>query len=989
VADAPSAMRSNACTVQRFGGCYGSEMMTDSNELLRRYAADRSEPAFTELVQRHIDLVYSAALRQVNGDTSAAEDVTQTVFTDLARKATRLTRHPSLTGWLYTSTHYLAAKARRAELRRRVREQTACAMNQIHESPDPEPAWSELRPVLDDVMHELNATDREAVLLRLFEHRPLAEVGARLGLSEDAARLRVDRALDKLRTALAKRGVTSTAAALAAALSGQAVGAAPVGLALQVAHATLAAGGGLGASLANFLTLTKAKLIGVGAVGVVAIGLLMPAWLNHHGRAATATTDSVSPAPASAAPAASAESAKPLPAETVASSNKLVLHFVAADNGTPIPNVGMDYWLWGGPDDGHKQLQSTRFGICNVPVPRDTATQLILVSQVDGFAETRLAWRPDRGETIPAEYTLRLARAVPIGGKVVDADDQPVAGAQIGFGNQTDPAQETRPQSDNFSWPFWITTTTGADGTWHIDRIAKEVIRTITGAASHPEHVRMDVNVAGNLEVETQLLARSYVFHLGRAVTIQGVVVDPDGNPVPNATVLVGFMGEVNSRKTKSLANGTFSVAGCKPGKGPLNAEAQGFAPTMQEVEIGTNTGSFRLTLQRGKLARLIVVDKRGTPVPNATVSLNTAISGPTGLVPTAQIEFTRNTGADGRVQWDGAPDRELAFNAYAAGYMRSDDVTVRPDGQQHEIILSPALTISGTVRDAATGQPVPRFRIITGWPARDRMTGTTNATWSRIDRFWLSFEGGKFRHVFEEPVVSGIKDPTFVFKVEAEGYAPFITRVVLADEGEAQFDVRLRAASATTVTVLLPDGRPAANADIDLVSPGSRLILVPGGFSHQHASGSVLRTDASGHFLLPPDETIKRVIAAHPDGYVEATVAALTAEPVLRLQPWGRLEGTVLVKGQPAAGCELSLQYEQGDITTVLLDFQTFRVKANDSGHFLFPQVPPGKHKLVRVVETKTGEQTWWNLKPLQEVEIRPGETTTVTAEVPTPVTQ
>ena len=132
-------------------------MTTDDDiELLRRYVTERSEAAFTDLVQRHIDLVYSAALRQVSGDVAAAQDVTQAVFADLARKASRLGRHTSLTGWLYTSTRYLAANARRTEQRRRSSEQQAPAMNQLLQSPNPDPAWQDLQPVLDDVMHELS-----------------------------------------------------------------------------------------------------------------------------------------------------------------------------------------------------------------------------------------------------------------------------------------------------------------------------------------------------------------------------------------------------------------------------------------------------------------------------------------------------------------------------------------------------------------------------------------------------------------------------------------------------------------------------------------------------------------------------------------------------------------------------------------------------------------------------------------------------------------
>jgi RNA polymerase sigma factor (sigma-70 family) len=149
--------------------------------LLRHYAADRSEAAFTELVRRHVDLVYSAALRQVDGNEQHASDAAQMVFTDLARKASRLIKHPSLTGWLYTSTRYAAAAIRRSDQRRRARELEAHTMNQLLQPSGTEPDWNHIRPVLDEAMHELKADDREALLLRFFERLPLAEGGIAVG----------------------------------------------------------------------------------------------------------------------------------------------------------------------------------------------------------------------------------------------------------------------------------------------------------------------------------------------------------------------------------------------------------------------------------------------------------------------------------------------------------------------------------------------------------------------------------------------------------------------------------------------------------------------------------------------------------------------------------------------------------------------------------------------------------------------------------------
>src|ERR1019366_8666013 len=157
--------------------------MIDDNELLLRYAEQRSEPAFAELVRRHLGLVYHAALRQVGGDAHRAQDVAQTVFTDLARKAALLARRPALVGWLYTSTRFAAAQVVRGERRRQVREQEAHTMTEIFSDATPATDWERLRPVIDDALLALNELDREAVLLRYFEGHPFAEIGARLSAS--------------------------------------------------------------------------------------------------------------------------------------------------------------------------------------------------------------------------------------------------------------------------------------------------------------------------------------------------------------------------------------------------------------------------------------------------------------------------------------------------------------------------------------------------------------------------------------------------------------------------------------------------------------------------------------------------------------------------------------------------------------------------------------------------------------------------------------
>jgi len=226
--------------------------MTPDGELLRQYAEHRNDAAFAELVRRHLDFVYSVALRQANGDVHLAQDATQTVFVDLARKARHLSNRSTLAGWLHTSARFAVGNAIRGEARRRIREQEATTMQ--NNSTTPEINWTEIGPLLDEAVSELKESDREAVLLRFFKNLNYQEVGAILGLEEDAARKRVDRALEKLREHFTRRGVTTSAIILTAAISTNSVTAAPVGLAAKVTTSALAGASGLtlgGAFLLN------------------------------------------------------------------------------------------------------------------------------------------------------------------------------------------------------------------------------------------------------------------------------------------------------------------------------------------------------------------------------------------------------------------------------------------------------------------------------------------------------------------------------------------------------------------------------------------------------------------------------------------------------------------------------------------------------------------------------------------------------------------
>jgi len=253
----------------------------DDWQLLKSYARDDSQDAFTEIVRRRVNLVHSAALRQVR-EPELARDVTQLVFANLARRAKSLKPKGTLAGWLYRDASFTSRDILRRERRRVAREQEAVAMQDTGTEITPD--WPRIQPRLDAALGTLGQTDRDAVLLRFFEQCSLKDVGSALGMEEDAARKRVSRALERLRILLARQGLTTTSAALSVALAAHAVQAAPAGLTAGVVTNSLAAGSaavtGTTAFMEFFTMTTKLKATIAAAAVLATVGT--PLFLQHQ-----------------------------------------------------------------------------------------------------------------------------------------------------------------------------------------------------------------------------------------------------------------------------------------------------------------------------------------------------------------------------------------------------------------------------------------------------------------------------------------------------------------------------------------------------------------------------------------------------------------------------------------------------------------------------------------------------------------------------------
>jgi len=908
--------------------------MNTDNQLLAEYADRGSEGAFRELVQRHINMVHCAALREARGNVALAEDITQEVFTQFARRAKKLSSHPALAGWLYTCVRQITANIRRAEDRRQRREHEAFLMNELLGPNQDNQLWQQVRPVLDDVMHELDDEDRTAVVLRFFEGLSLKEVGVALGLTENAARMRVERSLEKLHVRLSRRGINSTASTLAGVLVAGAVLSASSTFAASVATgamASAAAGHASAFSLAKALSIVKSKTVLVGSIAILASGIILWKHFEPHSNSGAAKMPAQSTAPAmDSMDANNGAQAEPTPVVVSAAPTnaavpaQMALQLLDTDTGEPLPGAKL-YLFYMFKDGRGKAFHTVTdgHGRAGVDVPQPPYWALNMFVTADGHVPkvTTFGFR----RAMPSEYSMKLERGVSIGGVVLDESGRPISNAKVGFNG---PGNDSS-LAENIQFGPDTEVVTDANGQWSCNMIPRS-------------YEEISVHVKDGEHAETNRIVRlatadanKLVIRMTPGFSVKCLVEDLNGNPIPGARVRQVQLNDEHDHSKPTDASGAFEFKAMAAGELIISVQADGFAPAMQTLQLSSNVDTFKFQLGPGQLLRGRIVDEESNPVTNAFVEITRGQE---------KILWNTNTDASGRFEWNSAPVETLHYSVLAEGFNRVYAQTLSADGSEQVIKLTREhsekdnVQITGTAVDADTGKPLDTLKVF---------VGEVDPLWEYPLDFYTTGKDGQFAVSFPRKS----SHPGYIIEIEQEGYLPAASPVFQKTNGNQKLQFKLQKGTGPAGVVKLPNGEPAVNATVCLCT--SRAGVVMDGPAHIetgiNTTSYKTQTDSSGKFTLAAATDPQGLIIVHDQGYAEVSAGDLANIGTIRLQPWGTVKGKLMAGSQPGVANEpvaifnQVLGYADDGRHFGFFSFR-FNTATDSDGNFIFDKVPPGQ---------------------------------------------
>jgi RNA polymerase sigma factor (sigma-70 family) len=964
---------------------HGTVAAVDDGQSLERLLTQPDELALEMLIQRHGPLVLSVCRRLLKSQPDV-DDAFQATFLILIRKAPFLRDHHRLGPWLCGVAYRVAMRARADRARRRELEQTRLQFQPAEPMTSPETLAlrAELCDMVDQEIARLSEPHRAAIVLCDLEGRTVQDAALELGWSEGALRGRLARARRKLRDRLARRGVAPAVFAASSPKLGNALAShLPAGLVESTVGAAMAtvlaertaptAATAISASVAALVkgvtrAMTVSKVTSIaGFVILVAAGLAAGAGLVRAGRATTGF------GPARHRVAAERSQVDDRTGhEQGARAKTLEFEVERKSNKQPIAGVEIEVACYVHTAFTEMKAQTDQQGRSVVGLP-EAASNVTVIFSKDGFVPTRRTW--GENEPIPAPIREELEPGQPIGGFVKDLRGRPISAARVTVALRRQ--QRNEPDLDlpaggdvSFGGALpSLTVATDAQGRWHCSILPAdaEMGTRLWFYLEHPDYVSDTGHYSRRLSLKTAR-AMTGVLLMKKGLTVTGVVHDGKRRFVSGAKVTLGYSpsaGNFIRTTTDAAGRFTFRNADDRSGLGrwSVSVEAAGYAPAWQMIAPHEGIPPLEFSLSPSQPFRGQVVDNQQAPVAGALVEAQ--------WQECYFLDWKARTDAEGRFIWlDGPADGEIVFN------VRKENFTVamrrRAAAKEGKITvtINPRIRVRGTVIDAETGKPIPKFEVV---------AGETNGN-SRI--FWRSGTGksatnGQFDvtpFYYDQPGIA------FFIRTVAQGYRPADSRAISPGESDVALDFKLKKGTGPFGVVKLQDGSPAIGADVYLNDPRKYGLPLENNRQQFLSPGPDqfwVKTDQEGRFHFEAKDEPLGVLVLHVKGVAQKSASELEKSNTLVLEPFGRIEGTLRIGSELGVRQPIRVRLDRSAYLPEWYQFFHYTTETDDRGQFVIENVMPGEATVSRSLSrSPTGQIA---LNSVAAVDIAPGQTVNV----------
>jgi hypothetical protein len=592
-------------------------------------------------------------------------------------------------------------------------------------------------------------------------------------------------------------------------------------------------------------------------------------------------------------------------------------------------------------------LKTNELGFCRVEFGELRPVEMHLTVSKGGRVGMASVWKEDKN--IPEEYTFRLEKGTVIGGRVVNEQGDPVAGAIVELSSCS-----WEDLSEKAKICIRETVKTDADGKWSVDTVPTDLEQVkIDIGFSHPdyppEQTFRDLRTQATIPT---LRSQKAIFVLQRGLAISGRVIDTNGNAVSGAWVKFGHDLHVKELKTQTDSSGNFKF-NAQPLRRRqmmwITVEADTYAPDAQYFDANVLMKPIEFVLGPGRHISGRIVDVNGSPLEGVQIGVSQY-----------QLDWRTVTGQDGRFEWHNAPADRFEIWVKKDGYMCVSQSVVATEKECKFVLYKP-FRVMGKVVNADTSEPIDKFDLTARILYKQGQSEVKHS----------QHTDGRF------DIILDTFGPEYEVEVKADGYAPSTSRRFTPGEGTVELQIRMARAARENIpqgTIYLPDGNIAPGAEVYVATGLLRLEesrkVIRGGKEY-------VRTDSAGRFTAAVQSEKFKLFAIHENGYAEVNQEQLAESSDIHLKPWGRVEGTVRTRSGPVAYAQVLLSPEP---LRMLRDPQriefSYTSGTDANGRFVIDRVVPGRMRVRRVTLDENGMKMAEGEGASKLVEVVPGET-------------